>query len=779
MKRASLSLFPILVALGLAGSAGQALAQQATPGFPERIIHWRVQEGETCAGIAQAVYGAPRYVHLLNRYNSVDCSRPLAAGRTLVLPEKVTEVQSATVRNVKPAVNARSPGGAWGTAGAGTPLYPKSSVNTLETGRAGIEFVDRSRVFLAENTLVVVYTTAKDSQVSTMTLDQGEVKAGLSALRGEPVRIDVNDGRVTVESGESVVKHRGDRVTLSVASGSCSVTSGGKTVKVPEHFGTSFLRRQPPEPPHPLPPAPSWAPGAQGAPVGDEIVIATLGQGATMEGAWSEVPGAAAYRYEIARDDGFQDFAVRVEVPGGVNRYEARSLERGTYSVSVRAIDKEEFVGVASARRTMHVAEGRVEGGGEIRADRISANPYGSIELVLPPALEAALDEDDRFVVDRLAVDLTRRAPGTVRLRARGSSGERRIEVTYTEVKAALSARIASRGGPVEVSASFVGLDGIDIPTRVGPRARLHLAGGVKEVPLSPGAAGQFLASMPVEEQRSPVRVDLVDGRGNILQTQEIVPPARPQAPRPRAALQAPRRLRIGPTIPPGQLGGVTDAPWWSPTAPDAAAVGAAGGFKSRSDSGLQGRAWVSGQLGPIGLDGNFTSGATDGASTVGAASWLGMRWRAVSTNGVEAGPALRLALPLTGGGPPPRLELGLSTGAERGRFSWLGTMSVRVRLDEDESATAGHEQSPDAIPPAQGALLFGGTMDVASWARLLALVDGHIIGAEPVRARGGLGLGLEAGGALFGAAFARLSPWSDYSGTLSAHFALGIREAQ
>ena len=71
--------------------------QQTTAGYPEPVVQWGTQQGETCADISSALYGAPRYAYLLLRYNRINCASPLPAGLTLVTPAKV----------------GRSPCGAW------------------------------------------------------------------------------------------------------------------------------------------------------------------------------------------------------------------------------------------------------------------------------------------------------------------------------------------------------------------------------------------------------------------------------------------------------------------------------------------------------------------------------------------------------------------------------------------------------------------------------------------------------------------------------------------
>ena len=48
-------------------AVGQAHAADPTPGYPEPVIHWVVQKGETCDTIAKAVYGNAKHVPLLGR----------------------------------------------------------------------------------------------------------------------------------------------------------------------------------------------------------------------------------------------------------------------------------------------------------------------------------------------------------------------------------------------------------------------------------------------------------------------------------------------------------------------------------------------------------------------------------------------------------------------------------------------------------------------------------------------------------------------------------------
>jgi len=758
------------------GVARAAAAQAAapTPGFPERIVHWKVQPGETCNDVARVVYGATRHVDLIHRYNRVDCSGPLDAGATLVLPAQVSKVQSATLRSVHPQVNARLPGGEWSQAGTGMALYKNSAVNSLDEGRAGVEFVDRTRIFLADNTLVIIYETAARTKVSktpppVMQLDRGEIKAGLSALRGGPVGLDANKGQITVVSGECVVKQKADTTTVSVVKGRTTVTSGGQTVEVPEKFGTQFVREKPPAPPHPLPAAPAWEAVRATSP--EEILIAPGGK-SSFEARWAAVAGAARYRLEVTRDDSFHDFAVRTEVPANVNQFRVESLPRGTYAMSVHAIDAQDYLGVPSEKRLVHLVSAALEGAGsQAGGEKITANPYGSLTLEVPPSIEVVIDDDSRPVTtEQLRIDFTKRRPKKFTLSVRGSAAKTKAEIPidYAKVEGKVASKVGADGKTLEVSASFSGLDGLDVPLRVAPSARVHLPGGVREVRLQAQRGGEFVATIPVEVMPAKLAVDLVDGRGEILGSTEAEGPKtsdKPAPPEPK-----PRHVpRIGVTLPPLHVSAVTSVPWWSPTAPDAAGLGAAAGSaKGEGPWAFQTDAWVSGGIGPFGIDARIGSNAVETRARTDSAAWLGARWRAyrLGLAELEFGPAVRVGVPLTAESPPLRLEPALALGGISGRATWLANIGARVRLVEDDLR-------PD-VPLLHGFLLLGGTVDLLSWLRAQALLDGHVL-PDP-RLRGGLGLGLEAGKTVFGALSARVSPWSDYSGMFSGHLTIGLR---
>jgi hypothetical protein len=742
-------------------------------------VQWGVQKGETCDDIARALYGSPKYAALLQRYNHVACKAgaPLKEGLTLILPEKPTTLPDARLRSMNPDVRARQGGAGWAPAASGMPLFSNYNVNTLDTGRADIEFIDRTRVFLAPNTLVVIYGTASQTRVSktppaAVEVQAGEVKAGLQALRGDAVEVAVQGGgRVSAASRDTVVQRKGDRTTVEVFDGKAGVASGGKSVDVPKNYGTRFFGVAPPAPPRPLPPPPAWVSGGSG-----ETVLAPDGLG-VVAASWVPVPTAVAYRVELSRDEAFHDLVVREEVPATITAFRGEKLPAGTYYLAVRAIDKEEYLGIASAVRVERLVKASLqERRGVVQPKAVEANPYGILSLTPSPDLEVAFD-DGPFGPVPASVDLRRRAPQKLRFRARGGEALDEVPVHYTKVGAAVKAAASPDGRTLVVEATLDGLDDVDVPTRVAPRARVRLPDGPHEVPLAPGANGALpgangpltgrIALPAVLPDR--VRVDIVDDRGAVLGTTEYVPP--PAGPPPKA--EAPRVPQIGPSAPLWQVSQITDVMAFAPTPPDGAAAGVGiGRFSAGGAWSVQGQARASGSVGPLGFEAALRSGAT-GEDTQDAAAWFGVRGRVLRIDGaaLELAPALRLGFPVAAAGAPARIEPGLAVGGAAGRFTWLADVGGRFRLADDKGK--------GGAPPGQGFVLLGGTLDVVPWLRLNASVDAHLVILDAGRKSGlaGLGLGLEAGTRVYGGLALHLAPWyAADAGPFGMQLVLGFR---
>ncbi len=762
-----------------------AVASPPTPGYPEPVVQWGVQKGETCEDVAKALYGAPRYAVLLQRYNHVACKAgaPLREGLTLVLPEKPTTLPDARLRSINPAVRARPGGGGWAPAAAGMPLFSNYNVNTLDEGRADVEFIDRTRVFLAPNTLVVIYGTANQTRVSktapaAVEVDAGEVKAALAALRGETVEVAIKGGgRVSASSRDTVVQRKGERTTVAVFEGKAGVTSGGKAVEVPTNFGTRFVGVAPPAPPRPLPPAPAWASGLGG------VVLVAPGAKGVLDATWTAVPGAVQYRIELERErekpDGTTELEIvsRNEVPATITAFHGEKLELAGYRLKVRAIDKDEYLGVA-AEHGFRFVEARLElGQGGVSPHAIEANPYGVLHLGASPELEMALD-DGPFGPMLETLDLRRRAPQALRLRRRGSPAAETIPIHYAEVKATLSA--SAEAGAIALRGQISNVKGIDVAERIRPSARVHLPNGVRTVALTAAPDGSFTASFPqhpaaIAATGAPpappggTRIDIVDDRGVLLGSTEYAAPATPPPPSP--ADEMPHVPQIGAYAPLWQATTGSDVLPFAPTAPNGATVSVVMLHATRGWA-WQGQVRASGMFGPVGVEAALHTDTTDGATAYGA-SWIGGRVRLLRLEGsaLEVAPALRVGFPLSDSGLPVQFEPAVGVGGVAREFTWLVNLGGRFRPADDESGTS--------VPVGQGFLVATGTMDVLPWMRVNAAIDAHVVVPEVggKRGLGGVTAGVEMGTVVYGGLGLHLSPWADQgAGPFSAQLAVGVR---
>lgn len=760
--------------------AREARAAGPTPGFPEPVVQWGVQKGETCADIARALYGSPQHIRLLDRYNRVSCQTGVALpeGVTLVLPATVTTIPDAKLRSMNPDVRARFAGGSWNNAASGMPLYSNSSVNTREKGRADVEFVDRTRVFLAPNTLVVIYGTANQTRVSktppaAVEVESGEVKAGLSALRGDTVEVAIKGGgRVSAASRDTVVERKGERTTVAVFNGNADVTSGGKLIQVPTNYGSRFVGTAAPIPPRALPPAPTW--GAGGT---DPIALAPAGQG-VIAATWAPVSAAISYRVELARDETFNDLIARDEVSKDIVSFRAEKLPAGTYYLQVRAIDKEEFLGIASKTRAIRIVDARLETGfGTLKNHAIEANPYGTLGFGASPDLEMALDEGP-FGPMPSQIDLQKRAPRVLHVRTRGSVAAESIQIAYAKVSATVEASPAKDARQLAVTVTLAGFEGVDVGARVAPRLRAHLPGvgsaaeTVQDVALTPGATASLfraVVSLPrPAAAMGPMRLDVLDGRGSVLgtTTTERIDAPTPAPPAPAAM------PKIGADAALWSLSPRTGVFWFAPTATNLASGGVVTAHRG-NELVFQGQVRASGSIGPLGIDAALRSNASGQGPSDGSA-WLGARYRLVRIGraSFELAPALRVGIPMVTGGPPARLEGAIAAGGAQGRFTWLADLGMRVRLRDDDGL--------GGAPPLQGFLLAGATADATSWLRLHALLDAHALSADVggAQLQGGLGAGLEAGGTFFGAASLRVSPFTSAGESVfNAQLSVGVRE--
>ncbi len=741
-------------------------AEPATPGYPERVLQWTVQEAETCEDISTALYGSPTHVDLVERYNAFRCAagKPLPKGATLVLPEKVTALAPASLRSVAPAVRARPAGGTWEPATAGMPLHRNDNVNTLAHARADIRFIDRTRVVLAEHTLVVIYGTAAETRVSrtapsAVQLDEGEVEAGLAALGGRPVSVGVRGGgQVDAQSTDTVVRKKAKRATVSVYDGKAAVKSTGATVEVPARYGSSFEEAKPPTPPRPLPPAPAWTPDTTGG-----VVIALQGK-ASLHAAWQAVDDAAAYRVELAGDPEFHELIDREEVPATVHDFRGENLPAGVYYVRVRAIDREDFIGLTTAPLSFVLLGARPDGAAAVPPDGAvwHVNPYATLTFDPRRDVELSVDRAPWGPVPG-TLDLAAARPAHLSFRDKASGRERVYDLQYEPVQADLSAHDSPQGGRLKITVRLMGTEGIDVASRVAPRLKLTGEVLAREWPLAfEGTTATALIAIP--EPHGELSAHVLDRRGIALGSLTIPASAAPVPPPQRN-----EPVLVGVTAPfvPLFTGA---APWWTPS-PRSGGVLAGGAAVTSVGTGAQVHASGVASFGRVAADVRLASEAMGEDVHPDSAGWLGARLDLGTPDGghLTWGPALGVGLPMSRGSPPARAELGLAIGALHHRIGWLVNMGARARLESNPArATA---------PSSQLSLVGGVTYDIQPSLRLWSCLDSYLLNgdADPLL-RAGLAGGVEIGRAWFGSAGLRASPQDDAGGWISMQLAAGAR---
>lgn len=776
---------------------GTLHAKGKTPGYPEQVVQWTVGEGETCGDIALALYGSARHAQLIERYSNIQCrggSLVLKQGTTLVVPAEVTSLATAELRSVKPEVRTKPPGGGWEAAGPGAPLHQRYSVNTREDARADIRFLDRTRIFLSEKTLVVIYGTARQSQVARQRevvaeLESGELQAGLAAISGRTTDIGISGGgRVSAESRDTVLRKNKakKRTTVSVFDGKAKVESAGKSVAVEKNHGSAFVESEAPSAARPLPPPPSWDAGT--SPL---VVLAPRGVQAAATGviraSWVAIPGAVSYRVELASDAAFQELVVREEVGADIKSFRAEKMPVGRYFLRVRAIDDEDFLGIASVQRSVNIVA--VEGTGALGApssSKLVVHRYRRIAFDVPTGIEVNVDGKGYGPAPKL-IDFGLTTPKNLSFRGVGEQAQQTFDVEYVVPRAEAKIERAADGS-FQISATFPGIDAESVAARMQPRLRV-LAASQQGADVSdlPGQV-EFATSRAPEEKpqgnaREPdvyravlpaIRADhlevvVVDAQGRRLgdaRWDEGVTPGSP-----RLKLPEPR---VGATLPLRALHPASSTRMWAPHRRSSAGLtgtlsGQASAQLTAEVQGSTGR----GELPEIGFDALVPTDDVSGEGhVVDTAAWLGASvelWQPYAGWG-SMGIATRIGLP-TREGAPSLAEVSAAYGREHLKLNWLFNLGARAALGDGSA-------SGDASGFIAAQLGF----QALDWVRAYAALDMRlIVGDDAVvpdglAPRGGVALGVEAGGDLYANLGARVSAWDELDDQLLIQLGAGYR---
>jgi hypothetical protein len=337
---------PILLALLLAVGAPSVHAAEDTE-LPALLEDYVVKRGDTCLSIAVERFGSSKGLAILHKYNELGAiPHHLKPGQILRLPAPPSQGADAELTLVRNQVETYTPDRRPGV------LHDKlrrgHKVGTADSSAAELTFVDTNRLYLDENTLIVVLGQARATTLSRSetTLMNGSLRAHLAALAGEgptPAALVRTEGsEVEVTPGESKISVDTEKTTrLAVYRGRSRLRAMKKTVEVAEGFGSKAKKGEPPTPPRPLPAATIWTQALPEKLLADPT--------AELSGSYGpgkgDLPAPARYRVQLARDKDFRDIITDTQVDATVVALTVKALPPGIYFARVSAIDEDAFEG--------------------------------------------------------------------------------------------------------------------------------------------------------------------------------------------------------------------------------------------------------------------------------------------------------------------------------------------------------------------------------------------------------------------------------------------------
>lgn len=405
----------------LAGWVAGASAQ-AGPGISQtdEIAH-TVQEGDTLEGLARTYLAAPRKWSLLQARNKVADPRRLRPGSVVWIPVSLQPSESATVEFVDGQVTQQPRSG-----GAPTLVAPGGRLGEGTVLQVGTDsFVT---VKLADGTLVRVQARSELQLRQLRRRGRAGSLQSVLEMRGGGVESTVPPNNETFRRFElrtpmAVTSVRGTRFSVaiddtgqavaSVLNGSVAVQSREATVP---HDTTALLA-----------PGQGLAVAADGAVGAPRPLLAapdtsgvpdTLGDVGILAIDVPELPGAARYEAQVARDTDFTQVLRHGTFVDGHLRWKA--LYDGTYYLSVRALDSSGIPGIPAIRpfaiKTRPVpplyqepAPGGVvaSGAGELRCTQVPGVRWYRIQVAndeqfSQPVLDSQLLTDCRMALAAL-----------------------------------------------------------------------------------------------------------------------------------------------------------------------------------------------------------------------------------------------------------------------------------------------------------------------------------------------------------------------------------------
>jgi hypothetical protein len=303
MKKSGLLVIVAMMTVCGAGLSAQALSEAKkgdTVGWHE------VRAGETLSGITGRYLGDSslwRENHRLNP-DIADPDRLTPGQRIRVILSREIAARRAEIEQVSRRVEKKPQSDDWINARAGDALVEREGLRTYPRSSAELGFDDGSNLVLTENSIVFLreYTSSlRRVDRSLIEVVDGGIDIAVTpktaGRRGKEIEIVLGDVRAKPrpernEPAKSrAVRDEAD-AKLMVYTGASAVESAGVTVNVAKGMGTSVRQGEAPAPPERLLAAPKLVSPATGSAVSGALEVA-----------WAAVPKAAAYTFELCRDE--------------------------------------------------------------------------------------------------------------------------------------------------------------------------------------------------------------------------------------------------------------------------------------------------------------------------------------------------------------------------------------------------------------------------------------------------------------------------------------------
>lgn len=335
--------------LGMVGLTGSVVAQ-------DMVTH-QVQPGDTLIGLSEKLLESPLQWPVVARLNAVTNPRRLQPGRHLRIPVALLKGQArqATVLYVRGQVF-RTVGGPSGGASGDAPGQPVNIGDQLDEGEvlsvgpdsyASLRLHDGSQVHVQAGTLMALERLRKVNQSgrssTSLGVRRGRVDTQVTPQKGGSrfdVRTPLAVAGVRGTRFGVTVDADGARALSDVVEGQVAVQAlGSQTALAPVSAGQGAVVRRSSGTPvvRPLLPA------------ADVSALPALWQRLPRTTGWPDVPGARAYRVQIAEDESLTRVLLSQEVASPALM--VADLPEGEHVLSIRAIDPDGLVGREAVRR--------------------------------------------------------------------------------------------------------------------------------------------------------------------------------------------------------------------------------------------------------------------------------------------------------------------------------------------------------------------------------------------------------------------------------------------